>query len=809
MQMQLVRWVCVVTVLIHTVFASQDEESNDITQDETEILNDKTVKKLKDTAFKLKRSIQYLKVDKLISELGDKAKRYRFILEKVPVLGMVLDSLDLVFGIMQTFPAAESPLMKKIRTSFDEINKKLDTITSDLKDTGNLIKLATQKAVYIRAENRILTAYKNSEVYANELQQVTCKEKTDCTKKKSLIAERYLSRFDVENDVNMILRGAISNSVFGQSLLVLTKEITYCDIKKIQSTTSLVAGLVTKGYVVMMLHKYLTNPSFDKEQYKAEFQRQLVLLERKKDSLSRSCFDSIDRYIRSDFRTRGRKYFLQNNVETANKLLSEYLLGKYFWIRLYVITVSQPKDKVCESVKPTLSTSHRLMQDLSVIDDDKKIYTFLLFGSFTDANIAPFERELFKKAIVQKELVDAIGWWFKIVSNNGLFDDFFETLKPKASLFMRMCQKIVVSYSTTDGKVHQYSKHSGGEYNAHDVDVTDLMYDSGTVMSVLALMQSPDDQVRRCSRDCGFNGECSFLPYSKQMICYCRDEFYGDNCQSNIVKKKTIAAYNKLLAATVLHIPTRTDLKAQLEIAQRRLKSNVETADSRMQMLSGQIGRMTSNMFGEINTRQEWQGLVTQYSEILQDMKYYHYVLGNDDSSHLGHDKFSKMELKTLAKQIIIPDKLEKYLQMVNYLFVGRDGTPLVSHRSLIFEEMKRHKSHACSTEYKQILDHAYELLVSLQMQGYETWLKAHDVLNKDPSHMSIDYENIVRKQKNFFDRYTCKVAIPHSAHLENCLGGYYIYNGMKNNVSCKHAYYLSSKCCFIYFIITTTKPLP
>ena len=371
---------------------------------------------------------------------------------------------------------------------------------------------------------------------------------------------------------------------------------------------------------------------------------------------------------------------------------------------------------------------------------------------------------------------------------------------------MRACQNIVVSSSTTDGKLQQ---QSAGEYNAHDDDVTDLMYDSGTVMAVLALMSSPDDQVRRCSRDCGVNGECYFLPYSKQMTCYCSDEFYGDNCESNIVKRKTIAAYNKLLATTALHIPTRTDLKEQLEVAQRRLKSNVEAADARMQMFSGQISRTTSNMVGEISTRQEWQGLVTQYSEILQDIKYYHYVLGNDDSSDFGHGEFSRVELESLAKQIINPDKLEKYLQMLNYLFVGRDGTPIVSHRSLIFEEMERHKGHACSTRYKQMLDHAYELLVSLQVQGYETWLKAHDVLNKDPSHMSIDYENIVRKQKNFLDRYTCKVAIPHSANMGSCLGGYYIYNGMKNNVSCKHTYYLSSKCCFIYSITSTTKALP
>ena len=786
--MRLGLWLLAVTYLTCTVYSANGKIPDHIFQEETKTILEKgLVKQIKDTVFKLKRSMQY--IQKGLADLG--LNKGKFILKKIPILGIVFDSLDVVFGIIQTFQGnTESPLIKKFRTSFNEINKKLDTITSDLKETGKLIILATQRAAYIRAENKILTAYKNSRDYANELQQVTCNEKPDCTRKKLLIAERYLPRFDVEKEADMILRGALSSGAFGQSLLVLTKEITLCDIQKIQSTASLIAGLVTKGYIVAMLHRSLTNPSFDKEQYKTEFQRRLISLDRMKDALTKSCHDNIDRYIRSDVRMKGKTYFLQQNIPTANKMLAQFLQRKYYWTRLYVITFSQPKHTTCANVIPVLSTTHRIMQELTVIDNDNKIYTFIFMGSYTDANVDGFERQILHSAIAQKEIVVGMGSWLKLFSAKGIHDNFFDMLNPKALLFTRLCQTTIVSYSTTDGKVYQ---ELGRGFKAHG-KVTDLMYDTGRTVSVLALMPTSDDEVKKCSADCGSNGKCSYLPYSKQMTCYCSNEFYGDNCESNIMKRTTKAAYSKILATTSLHIPTRTDLKAELEETERRLKSSVGTTDARIHMLTGQMGRMSSDLLGEINTRQQWQGLVTQYSEILQDIKYYHYVLVNDGSYGTGQDEFLKMELESFARQLINPDKMEKYLQMVNYLFVGRDGIPLVNHRPLIFEEMERYKADICSESYKQILDHAYELLVSLQMQGYLVWLDAHDLLNLDSSHISNDYENLVIKQKTFIDRRTCKVAVPHSRNLESCNGGYYIYSGMKNNITCKNTYYLSGK---------------
>ena len=785
-------WFLGMMFLFYTVYSANEQNLDRIFQDDKNTVIDKgTVKQLKDTAFKLKRSMQY--IQKGVADL--KLKKGKFILKKLPMLGLVFDSLDLVFGIIQTFKGdTESPLMKKIRTSFNEINQKLDTITSDLKETGTLIKLATQRAAYIRAENKILTAYKSARLYAKELQQVACTEKTDCTRKKLLIAERFLPRFDVENESDMILRGALSSGAFGQSLLVLTKEITHCDIQKMESTASLIAGLVTKGYIVAMLYKHSTNQSFDKEQYKTEFQRRLISLDRKKNVLTKGCHDNIDRYIRSDVKMKARTYFLQHSIPTANKMLLEFLQRKYFWTRFYVIAVSKPKQKACENIKPVLLTTNRLIQELftSVMHNDSEIYTFVFIGSYTDAKINIYQKQIFHSAIAEREKVQRMGPWLKLFSPGAVYDIGFYILNPKAVLISRLCQNIVVSYTTGDGTV---DLNFGREFKGHK-NVTELMYDTGHIVSALALMPTSDDEVRKCSADCGPNGECSFLPYSKQMTCYCSDMFYGDNCESNIMKRTTKAAYSKLLAATSLHIPTRTDLKTELEVAGNRLKSSVGTADARIRMVTGRISRMTADMLGEINTHQEWQGLVTQYSEVLQDIKYYQHVLVNNNSSDTstGRDEFLKMELESLAKQIMNPDKLEKYLQMVNYLFVGRDSTPLVNHRSLVFVEMERYKADMCSESYKQMLDHAYELLVSLQMQGYMSWLKAHDLLNLDSSHISRDYENLVRRQKKFLDRHTCKVAIPHLANMENCSGGYYIYNGMKNKVTCKNTYYLSGK---------------
>ena len=169
-----------------------------------------------------------------------------------------------------------------------------------------------------------------------------------------MIAERYAPRLNVEKELDMILRGATSTGLFGESLLELAKESSKCDIKKIKVIASGIAGLTIKGQIATMLYEFLTDPSFDVEEYQTESEGMFLKLEKKKDILTRKCYDNIDKYIRSDVKYISKEYFVKYDMRTANRFVSEFLQRKYFWIPLYTISVTVPETCEDKFKKPEL-----------------------------------------------------------------------------------------------------------------------------------------------------------------------------------------------------------------------------------------------------------------------------------------------------------------------------------------------------------------------------------------------------------------------------------------------------------------------
>ena len=198
-------------------------------------------------------------------------------------------------------------------------------------------------------------------------------------------------------------------------------------------------------------------------------------------------------------------------------------------------------------------------------------------------------------------------------------------------------------------------------------------------------------------------------------------------------------------------------------------------------------------MVDSVSNRQQMQGLVIQYAGVIQDLQYYYHVMfenGTPDIS-IKTDQFLRKERIAFAQFLANPDQLEKNLQMVNYLFVGRRDTPLVNHKSLIFEEMENNKADVCSDKYKLTLNHVYESLSSIQLQGFTAYIQAFHTLGIDSSILVRENEAKLVGQRKYLDAATCDIAIPHSKGLENCQGGYYVYSGMKIDVVCRDTFHL------------------
>ena len=738
-----------------------------------------TFDKVADSLDNLGRSLEYLIIAGVHTKSAVGALRF------LPQISALLSGTAFAMKIIRLNTGEEeSEMMTTIKKSFLNVNEKLDVITSDLKNNRNLIKLRTQRAVYISAENKILSAHENVRRYFKKLTDLKCSNKLDCDAKQLLISQSYASRFNVKKEVDMILKGSISGGLFGDPLLNLTKEASKCDIKKIKITASTITGLATKGQIAAMLYESITDPSFDMVSFETDFAQQLLTLEKIKESLSKQCYDNIDKYIRSDVKYLSVKYYKQyaNDVQIANKLLSEYIQRKYFWIPFYVISITA--GRICMRTKRRFWASDALTSDIAYTYKDKykQILSYVLIRPSPNKNYGNTQRRYFF---------------------HENYKDHIQSLS-SALLYVSPCYKGVVSYAGKAGPIHtrdlsRISFNVDGIVNMFGYLKFVYPWPVGAQKPPMRVVALHAPNVKACSLECSSHGSCHFLIHTTIMYCFCNKNFYGAHCESSIETQKMSNDLNKLLNVNKLHMPSNSDLKAELQKTENIFRSNFQTSMEKSKTLSKRLSKITTDMVSEINKNKQWQNLVDQYADVIQDLQYYYQVMLEYDTLDINieSDPFLKQEKFSFAKMIVNPDKLRKHLQMVNYLFTGRHDTPLVNHRSLILEEMENNKKYVCSERYKSALGHAYGSLSSLQLQGYSTYIRALHVLELDTSTLVGEYKAKLLRQKTYLDDATCSIVIPNSKGLENCQGGYYVYSGMMIDVACKDTFYLEG----LYFL--------
>ena len=745
-------------------------ESNDI------------ISKVADTADSLGRSLEYLAI------AGVEKSKFLRALKFIPQVSAAFSAIGFALKIYLVFAGkGESPLMTKMKKGFDEINNKLDAITSDLEDNRRIITLSSKRAAYIDAENKILSAHQNVRRYIKDVTQLKCNNEANCIKKQLLIAKGYLSLLNVQKEVDTILRGVTTDGVFGTSMLTLAKESSKCDINKIKYIASTFAGLASKGKIAIMLYEFLTDSSFDIVAFETEFARKLLSLERARNLVSKQCYDNIDRYIRSDVKYLSKKHYEQYDMKQANILISEFLHKKYFWIRFYVVSFTPAyRERIvsskeqCMKMIPHLFAQKTVINGLTYIDKNKRVFSYVFIGDKRKESDQVYKGSL-KNFMIGRTTWRGFFNWIDRSERN--IQELFASYD--AILILLPCYQGEVSYQTKTGKIKIVDANKIESESKKSL----LYIFNHDGVSALALRQN--EYTIACSLDCNLRGSCNFLPHSHEMYCLCDDGFYGRNCNSSTGNKKLKNEINKLFKSTRLIIPTHSDLKSDLEKTERLIRLKFEPSNEQITMLSGQLKRVTTNIVGESNRFQQWQGLVIQYSDVIQDLKYYGDILSEYDKADVDSNSFLQKERLSFATTLINPDKLDKLLQMVNYLFVGRHDTPLVNHKSLIFEEMDKNKADLCSETYKLTLNHAYSQLVSLQMQGYLTYIRAFDLLGMNSSNLLKEYEVTLRSQNKFLDDHTCNIVIPHSENLEKCHGGYYVYSGMEVNVVCQDSFFL------------------
>ena len=116
-----------------------------VIEDTTEdVISEKTYDKIEKTFKSVALYTKYLKI------AGVHTNAAVGVLKFLPQISALLKGAAFVMKLFRQYNGEdESEMVKKIKTSFFDVNKKLDEITSDLKNNRNLIRLSCkQRSIY-------------------------------------------------------------------------------------------------------------------------------------------------------------------------------------------------------------------------------------------------------------------------------------------------------------------------------------------------------------------------------------------------------------------------------------------------------------------------------------------------------------------------------------------------------------------------------------------------------------------------------------------------------------------------------------
>ena len=138
---------------------------------------------------------------------------------------------------------------------------------------------------------------------------------------------------------------------------------------------------------------------------------------------------------------------------------------------------------------------------------------------------------------------------------------------------------------------------------------------------------------------------------------------------------------------TTLTLPTLSDIAFDIQdlrqfvgISFGEVRSAISELEAVFKKAFNDLGRQLSHQF-------QWSNLITHYSEAIRHIEFYAYRF---EELPKRYPNSIEEEGKKLAKAVLAADGVEKWLYELNYLFLGRSGNPLVTHKSLMITFMTR-----------------------------------------------------------------------------------------------------------------------
>ena len=504
----------------------------------------------------------------------------------------------------------ESAELKYMRSEFDKLSQKIDSVAQSIDDVKDLIKLNTQKAAYIRDQNKIHHGVSQMNECYNKIQNVSCTSQQDCKRKKLAIAEGYIAAMNVRANVENILRGTVNETAFGNSFLDLLEEEGDCNVPKINRFINKVVSLIINGMKTAIFHDFLTKASYE---YLTDVDRifhMIKELEAKRQNIEDSCLQSINNNIHLDVRKSHSKFVGDSN--RTNIIILQSFARKYPWIDWHVITMHGNKEPVA---RPTNSVRSRFLSS----SKEKEIHAFV---------IPTMERKVKKLRSKGSALIDML----RNINFGSDTEKAADTVQSKINNTLEL-----------DGKVQSFAILPGSDIIlGYYVNRTMQQFAlKGTVLTNMNLFlsrphyRSSDDDIAvvvtfdfdktpqmTCSKSCDNGGKCYFFPYSNDMECRCTMKFSGERCEFSNTNFRHQFVINSLLTTT-MKLPSFSSIQNTLEDTQLYVKTSLTNIKDSIARLEAKIDEKFKVLGSFMSEKFDWFTVLLKYKDAIENLDYF------------------------------------------------------------------------------------------------------------------------------------------------------------------------------------------
>ena len=673
-------------------------------------------------------------VIEFISGLGDAKSSKVF-----NALGKMAGFLGAAGGLVSfalLFLPTQSEELAYMKKKFAEVNMKLDRITTELDNIKALIKYENQRSVYVTSASKILFGHKKLMDFLNEIQKTRCSGKNACKRIRARIASRYVRYFDVKHDIFKIINGALKPiSAFGDPLLKIVKTTFKCDVGKIDHLSNSILKLAFKAQQVILIHEKLTGSKHSIVQSMDDWLKSVYRLRDATEKVKGTCYKNIKNYMINDINDKKYQVGVSSN-EQANKELKAFLDGKYKWLGWIVYSYG-----AYGGSKHWVRNNYGKFW--SMPKDQNKRKRNIIVG-FVD-----------KSGIYRNQKYKVMNAIDDMTRKTDFYKERRDASKILPKIVSELQKRSVWKYINTINVLRKYQdmKISGDndlsyineEYSIYSVTRSKRYANkrvSETIRIVITLKSEEKAAGKKCSLACNSQGTCVVLPYSSKQHCQCKPYYQGEQCKDHA--KVQLAKTMDAMLKTTLKLPMLSDIKYDIENLREFVGVSLGKLQTAVSKLEATFQKALNQLAQKLKQEFKWSNLITHYSNSIRKINYYSYLF---EKLPKLHAKIRDREGRRLASALLKSDGVQKWLYELNFLFLGRSGTPLISHQPLMILFMDKYKGKSCSKRYKSAVNNSWKQLVLLQQVGYMLWSQALEYSGKDTSAVVIVYKKRTNDQ--------------------------------------------------------------